>query len=253
MVEKEENLDEGVEVSDSAFSIKLVIAIVITLVVFIFCIAVFMLRYYNMGILTIPFIFTIVIAMVSLFIALEANYNTRKMAQTNLHGVVRNAFTSRYTFFNEMHNLESKGNIITDENLNRLAKQHMEFATWDFVLCLKQANTLKKWASAENKNNLAQYLDILIDNVFVQKSKKILKNRHVEHLLTGCNLLIEIGVSKKFENSIIEKFEKHSTTKKKSSECFQDYVKRKLDEVKNDPDGKLETKEYIDELFIGFK
>ena len=72
-------------------------------------------------------------------------------------------------------------------------------------------------------------------------------------MLTGCNLLIEIGVSKKFENSIIEKFEKYSTTKKNSNECFQDYVKRKLEKIKNDPTRHLKTQEYLEELFKGFK
>jgi len=245
MKQKKENLDY-VKENNSALSIELAMIIVIIVGLTLFGI------YYTTRESSISFVFAVFMAMVSLFIALGANLNTRKMAQANLHGIVRDAFNSRYTFFKELHNLESMKNITVNERLNR-GKQYKEFATWDMVLCLKQANILKVWASTENKNSLAHSLYILIDNVMQQKSKKILKNRHVEHLLIGCNLLIEIGVSKKFEKSIIDKFEEYSSTKKECTECFQNYVKRKLDEVNNDPTGQLKTQEYMEELFKGFK
>ncbi len=251
MVEYKEDLKK-VDESDTTLSIKISITIVIILGIIISGLC------YITGESVITFLFGISVAVISLFIALGAYNNTRKMAQANLYGVVRNLFTSRYTFYRELHTLElkiseSKQDIKKIKLLTNLAKQYMEFATWDCVLCLKQANVLKKWASAKNKIKLANNLFILIDNVLDFTTKRIVKNKHVEHLLLGCKEIIEIGISKYFENKIIEKLEKHSKTKKKETECFQDYINRKLNEVKTDPNGKLTSDKYLEKLFTGFK
>lgn len=246
MVKNKEDLKKVNEI-DTTLSIKISIIIVFALGIILFSIS------YKTGETLISFLFGILVAFVSLFIALGANINTRKMAQANLYGVVRNLFTSRYTFFRELHTLQLKEDFKNNEVLKGLAKQYMEFATWDCVLCLKQANVLKKWANSENKNKLANNLYILISNVLSQKTNKILKNKHVEHLLLGCNEIIEIGISKKFENNIVEEFEKYSITKKQCTECFQDYIKRKLREVKTDPTGKLKNEDYLELPFMGFK
>lgn len=193
----------------------------------------------------ISLIISIFIASVSLFIALDANINTKKTARANLLGVIRNLFNSRYTFFRNIHNLELQGDIKKKKQLNKLARQYMEFATWDCVLCLKQVIALRKWADQEDINRLANSVHILIYNVLNQKSKNILKNRHVEHLLTCCKHMNDIGISEVHRYLIMNEFEKHSKTEKQCTECFQDYIGRKLGEVK--------TKEYLDDLFKGFK
>jgi len=254
-----ENFDYE-ELSDSALGIKFSIYLYGLLICILIILAAFIYVSYNQPVLTLPLIFSMVVASISLFISWLADSNTKKMARANLRGIVRNAFTSRYTFFEKMNNfhlelMDVKRDADKEKIPNILIKgmQHMEFATWDMVLCLRQANILREWANPGEKNTLAQSLYILINNVLQQKSNKILKNRHVEHLLISCNELIKIGVNKKFEKDIADKFEEYSRTKKECTECFQDYVKRKLDEVRIDPKGKLETKKYIDKLFMGFK
>ena len=201
----------------------------------------------------ISLIISIFIASISLFIALNANINTKKTARANLLGVIRNLFNSRYTFFRNIHNLELQGDIGEKKQLNKLARQYMEFATWDCVLCLKQVTTLRKWADQEDINRLANSVHILIYNVLNQKSKNILKNRHVEHLLKCCKHMNDIGISEVYTYKVINEFEKHSKTEKDNTESFQDYINRKSKEVKTDPAKKLKSQDYLDELFVGFK
>ncbi len=198
-------------------------------------------------------IISVFIASISLFIALDANLNTKRTARSDLLGVIRNLFNSRFTFFRNLHNLEMKENIKNNQKLSELAKQYMEFATWDSVLCLKQAKSLKKWADKEDKNRLANSLKILIKNVLKQKNQKILKNRHVEHLLISCEHLEDIGISEKNKSEIINEFESYSITRKQCSECFQSYIRRKKKQVKTDPTGNLKSQTYLDELFDGFE
>ena len=93
MMQNEENIDDEVKVSDSSLIIKIALAVAVIfglISISIACVT---------GGFSISFIFAFFMAIISLIIALDANYNTRKMAQANLNGIVRKAFTSRYTFF----------------------------------------------------------------------------------------------------------------------------------------------------------
>ncbi len=83
---------------------------------------------------------------------------------------------------------------------------------------------------------------------------KILKNRHVEHLLISCQELEKLGISNDWKTKLICLLQKNKVGKfKPNSENFEDFIKRGLKNVKNDPKGKTPSDKYIDYLFIGFE
>jgi len=152
-----------------------------------------------------------------------------------------------------MHRLEDNKNI-RKPTFDWEARQHMEFATWDSVLCLLQANVLKKWADSEDKDRLANTLYILMGNIFKFKSKNLLKNRHVEHLLISCQELEKLGISDDWKTKIICLLQKNKVgIFKLKSENFENFIKRGLENVKNDPNGKIPRDKYLDCLFVGFE
>ncbi len=213
------------------------------------------------------YIFAILVTIIALGISLLSDWKMSTIARADILGVIRAIGRVRFNFYNKMYRYEYEfSELKKEKNLNekeRVKKigdlkfkfiQLLEIVTWETILCLRQANVMKRWAQKKDKDDIAYRVKILADNVFSYISMGIVINRHIRYLLICCQELSKLEISEVWKTKLICLFQENNVGKMKPSDKnFEGYIERKLEQIGIDPTGKLSGEQFMGILFEGMK